>query len=171
MNPVTITLGAMLLSVAASQAMAQVSQPDQKFAKEAATGGQAEVTFGQLAESNAGSAEVRQFGQRMVIDHSQVNAALEEIARSQHLSLPTGLASQDLETERRLRELKGDRFDATYMNDMVQDHRQDIATFQQEVKNGDDRELRAFAAKYLPVLQQHLEMAEADDPERPTPNR
>ncbi len=50
---------------------------------------------------------------------------------------------------------------AAYMQGMVEDHEQDVADFQKEAQSGSDPGLKAFAQKYLPVLQQHLQMAQS----------
>jgi putative membrane protein len=57
--------------------------------------------------------------------------------------------------------MKGNEFDTAYMQDMVQDHRQDVADFRKEAETGTNPALKSFAQKYLPVLEQHLKMAEA----------
>jgi putative membrane protein len=50
------------------------------------------------------------------------------------------------------------------MKDMVQDHQEDVADFRKEAETGQDPQLKAFAAKYLPVLEKHLQMARAATP-------
>ena len=164
MHRFTVALGLAALGLTAGQAMAQMSPADKTFATKAAQGGQAEVVLGQLATANAGTPQVRTFGQRMVTDHTQANQALLEIGRQQNLSLPTSLKESDRTLEQRLHGLKGQAFDAAYMKDMVQDHRQDVADFQKEATEGKDPALRAFAQKYLPVLKEHLTMAESSAP-------
>jgi putative membrane protein len=42
----------------------------------------------------------------------------------------------------------------------VKDHKEDIEEFQKEAKDGKDTVLKAFAAKHVPILQHHLEMAQ-----------
>jgi putative membrane protein len=49
------------------------------------------------------------------------------------------------------------------MQDMVKDHREDIAEFQKEANSGDDSDVKAFAAKTLPTLQEHLKLAQETD--------
>jgi putative membrane protein len=161
MKQISITVGALAISLATSQAMAQMSPADKTFATKAASGGRAEVELGRLASQNAGSPAVRDFGQKMATDHTQANQALQEIARQQQLTLPTAPASADQATEERLRAMKGNEFDTAYMQDMVQDHRQDVADFRKEAETGTNPALKSFAQKYLPVLEQHLKMAEA----------
>lgn len=66
-----------------------------------------------------------------------------------------------LAARQRLMGLKGSAFDAAYARDMVKDHQQDVAEFRKEARAGQDPALKAFARKTLPVLQQHLQMAQA----------
>ena len=164
MNRAATLFGTIALGFAATQAMAQMSPADKTFATKAASGGQAEVTLGSLATENAGTPQVRAFGERMVTDHTQADDALKAIARQQDMTLPTGPSSADKATAQRLQAMKGKAFDTAYMRDMVQDHKQDVADFRKEAETGQDPALKAFAQKYLPVLQQHLQMAENTAP-------
>jgi putative membrane protein len=160
MQKIVAIIGAGILSVAAGQAMAQMSPADKTFATKAAEGGQAEVSLGQLASEKAGSQQVRQFGQQMVKDHSQANAELQTIAKQQNLTLPSKPDSASVQTEQRLKSESGAAFDTAYSRDMVKDHQEDVADFKKEATSGQDPALKAFAQKYLPVLQHHLEMAQ-----------
>ena len=47
------------------------------------------------------------------------------------------------------------------MSDMFADHKEDIADFKKESQGGEDPEVKEFAAKTLPTLQNHLKMAQA----------
>jgi putative membrane protein len=150
-----------MLVLAAAPAMATLSATDRTFAQKAAAGGLAEVSLGQLAQKNASSQQVKDFGQRMVTDHSQANQELQQIAQTENLTLPTAPDSKDQALQKRLNALEGTAFDAAYTQDMVRDHQQDIAEFKHEAESGQDPALKAFAQKTLPVLQQHLQMAQA----------
>ena len=46
------------------------------------------------------------------------------------------------------------------MQAMVKDHREDIAEFQREATSGADSDVKTWAGKTLPTLQEHLHMAE-----------
>ena len=109
---------------------------------------------------------MRAFGQKMVADHLQANQELQAIAKQQNLTLPTNPDSASTSMEQRLQSSSGSAFDTAYTKDMVQDHQQDVADFQQEASSGQDPALKAFAQKYLPVLQQHLQMAQQLSGER-----
>src|SRR5512142_524731 len=68
-----------------------VPSSDKSFAEHAAIGGLAEVEMGKLAQQKAASDQVKEFGQRMVDDHSKANDELKQVASSKGLTLPTDL--------------------------------------------------------------------------------
>jgi putative membrane protein len=63
----------------------------------------------------------------------------------------------------KMQKLSGAQFDRAYMDDMVADHKQDVAEFKKEASSGKDSEVKSFAAKTLPTLEDHLKMAESTD--------
>jgi putative membrane protein len=149
-----------LFCLPAVQATAQMSPVDQTFATKAASGGLVEASLGQLAMKNANAPQVRQFGQQMVTDHTQANQELQVVARQQNLTLPDKPNPVSHAKEQRLQAVTGTTLDTAYVRDMVQDHQQNIADFQQEATSGKDPALMAYAHKYLPVLKHHLEMTQ-----------
>ena len=151
-------------SGAASGAMAsKMSSADKTFVQKATIGGLAEVEFGKLAQQKGSSDQVKQFGSRMVEDHSKANDELKQIVSSQGISAPTDLDAKHKSTMAKLDKLSGQQFDRAYMSDMVKDHKEDIALFRKESSSGKDSDLKSFAAKTLPTLEDHLKMAESTD--------
>lgn len=136
-----------------------LSAADLAFAKEAARGGLAEVDLGNMAKDKASSGDVKQFGDKMVTDHSKANDELKSLAEQKNVTLPSSIAAKDKATETRLSKLSGDAYDKAYMRDMVTDHEHDVAAFRKEAKSGKDPDLKAFASKTLPTLEEHLKLA------------
>jgi putative membrane protein len=136
------------------------NQADSHFATKAAAGGLAEVQLGQLAVKNASNADVKAFGPKMIDDHSKANTQLQQVASKDNITLPTSMDPKDQATYDRLSKLTGPAFDRAYMKDMVADHHKDIAEFQKEANEGKNPDLKNFASQTLPILQQHLQMAE-----------
>jgi len=134
------------------------SNADLRFVKAAARGGMAEVRLGKLAEERGASARVREFGQRMVNDHSAANDHLKDVAHAKHIALPLDIGAKNKATYNRLARLHGAAFDAAYIRDMRADHQEDISEFQREARSGRDAEVRAFARTTLPVLREHYRM-------------
>jgi putative membrane protein len=135
------------------------SNADQSFAKKAAQGGMAEVKLGQLAEERGSNPAVKNFGRRMVQDHSKAANELKQASSKENIELPTEMDKSDQNTYDRLSKLSGDAFDRAYARDMVRDHSKDVSEFQKEAKNGRDESIKNFAAQTLPTLQNHLDQA------------
>ena len=133
---------------------------DNRFLVNAAQGGMAEVEMGQLAEQHGSSDQVKKFGQRMVTDHSKANDELKKIASKKGETVPTEVNAKQKATLEKLSALNGAEFDRAYMQDMVKDHKEDVSEFKKEANSGDDADLKAFASKTLPTLEDHLKMAE-----------
>lgn len=148
------------LSLAQSKQSANRLGADNQFITKAAEGGMAEVEMGQLATQHASNGKVKQFGQRMVDDHSKANDDLKKTASQKGITVPTTVNAKQKATMDRLSKLNGAEFDRAYMQDMVRDHREDVAEFKKEANSGDDPDVKAFASKTLPTLEDHLKMAE-----------
>jgi len=132
---------------------------ERMFIRKAAEGGKAEVELGKLAQEKAASPEVKQFGERMVNDHSKANDQLKEVAQKEGVTLPTKLDAKDAATKARLEKLSGEAFDRAYMKDMVADHTKDVREFKNEANNGKDPDVKNFAAQTAPTLEDHLKEA------------
>jgi len=137
----------------------KLSEKDKSFAKEAAMGGMAEVELGNLAQQNAQNDDVKQFGARMVQDHTAANQQLMQILAAKDFSVPQQLDEKHRRALDKLSKMRGSEFDRAYMRDMVQDHEKDVKQFRQESQKASDPDIKGFAQQTLPVLEQHLKMA------------
>jgi len=140
-------------------ALGGAPSPEQ-FATRAWQGDAAEVKLAKLAEQNGKSQAVKDFAQHMIQDHSKANEQLGTIMKANNWNMPEGLNQKDQREYDRLSKLKGQEFDRAYMQQMLQDHEHDIQLFQQEARSGKDAKIQGWAKKTLPVLEQHLKMAQ-----------
>ncbi len=136
-----------------------VSSADRKFATMAAMDGMTEVELGRLAAERGSSDAVKQFGQRMVDDHSKANDELKQWAETAGVMLPTALDAKHQAMVARMSGLSGAAFDRAYAKEMVKDHIKAVQLFQREADRGTDAGLKSFASSKLPTLREHLEMA------------
>ena len=141
--------------------VAQSAGADHKFVNEAAQGGLAEVELGTLATKKAESPDVKSFGQKMVDDHSKANQELKELASHKGITLPTSIDSKAQSMKDKLNGMSGATFDRYYMQQMVNDHQEDVAEFRKEANSGMDSDAKAFASKTLPTLEEHLKLAQS----------
>ncbi|MDZ7964520.1 MAG: DUF4142 domain-containing protein [Nostoc sp. DedSLP03] len=134
-----------------------LSSADRQFITEAAQGGLAEVQLGQLASQRGTSDAVKQYGQRMVQDHTLANNQLKQLATQKGVTLPTTIGTKNQQVKQRLSKLSGTNFDRQYLNQMLQDHEKDVSLFQTEAEQGQDADVKTFAGQTLPILQDHLQ--------------
>jgi putative membrane protein len=147
-------------ALAANSEKSSVPSGDQKFVKDAAQGGMMEVELGKLAADKASSEDVKAFGKRMVDDHSKANDELLTLAKNKNIALTNTLQGKHKRTMDRLNKETGDKFDRDYMSAMVSDHKEDVSAFQKEADKGHDADVKSWAAKTLPTLKTHLQLAQ-----------
>ena len=137
----------------------KLSSSDRQFITTVAQDGMAEVELGKLAQE-ASSADVKQFAQRMVSDHSKANSELESIASRLGATPPKQVDKKHQDDMKKFQGLSGDKFDREYAQHMVKDHEQAVSLFEKESKKGDSDELKQFASTTLPhAPEEHLKMA------------
>ncbi|HEX2639815.1 MAG TPA: DUF4142 domain-containing protein, partial [Pyrinomonadaceae bacterium] len=129
------------------------------FWTDAAQSGMAEVQLSNLALQKTQSEAVRQFAQQMVTDHTAANNELMQLASSKNVTLPTTMDSKHQSIMTKLQGRSGADFDRDYMKAMVDDHEKAVKLFTEQSQKGTDTDAKAFAAKTLPTLQNHLQMA------------
>ncbi len=148
-----LILGVFLLLAAGALSCAN---PDStKFSSAAAQGGLTEVELGRLAVQRGSNPAVKSFGQRMIEDHSRANDELKSIASKKSITLLTDMNSDQKAMMDKLSKLSGTDFDKEYMSDMVKDHEADAKEFENQANKGTDADIKAFAAKMLPIIQRH----------------
>lgn len=129
------------------------------FWTEAAQSGMTEVRLGNLALQNSQNEEIRKFAEKMVADHTTINDELKTLAASKNVTLPTDINAAQKASMEKLSELSGTDFDRQFISQMVIDHEAAVTLFQKQADSGTDADVKAFAAKNLPTLREHLSMA------------
>ena len=133
---------------------------DKMFVKTAAEGGLTEVKLGELASQKSSSDDVKQFGQKMVTDHTQLNDDMKPIAQSMGITPPTQLNKKDQKMYDKLSAMSGDAFDKAYLSAMVKDHHNDLSAFKAEASSTQNADLKAAVEKGTAVIQEHTTMVE-----------
>jgi putative membrane protein len=128
---------------------------DRKFV-DAAAAGMAEVKAGEVAKDRAMSDDVKKFAGHMVTDHTKANKEFTDLLGKKNISAPKEMREQDRAAIDSLSKLKGAAFDREYVKQQLAAHKEAVALFEEESKNGKDADLRAFAEKTLPTLREHL---------------
>jgi putative membrane protein len=133
---------------------------DAAFVKKAADGGMAEVAMAKLAQEKAASDEVKAYAAKLEKDHTQANTDLKQVASQKNVTLPTAPSKAHQAKHDRLAKLSGAAFDKAYVAAMVEDHQKNVQEFSRASTSLADAEVKAFAAKTLPVLKDHLQQVQ-----------
>jgi putative membrane protein len=121
----------------------------------------AEMKLGKVAEENAKNDLVKKFGTQSMSDHAHMNMELRKITAKQGITLNEKLDSKHQEMLDELAKLKEVSFDKAYTKDMISGHEKAIELFENEAKTGRDPEVKMWAEKCLPILREHLKLAQA----------
>lgn len=160
MNTTPDTVNAMNNTAATNMNTTPFNSQDSAFVMEAATGGMMEVELGNLAQQNAASQRVKDFGSMMVADHGKANNELKSMVNGR-VMIPDSLPAKMKKEMDQLRKLNGKAFDRSYMSLMTEDHKKDIDKFQKQSQSGTDAQLKSWAGATLPVLQKHYDSVQA----------
>src|SRR6266567_3657761 len=133
---------------------------DKAFVKKALEGGVADVQLGQLAQQKSQSADVKQFGQKMVQEHTQLGEQMKVEAKNLGVSEPKGPSKKDKQLIAKLSSLSGDQFDQEYIKAMLKDHKQDLKDFKDQSQMTQDPNLQKLTQEGANVITQHLQMIE-----------
>lgn len=130
----------------------------QEFVTKASEAGMAEVELSKLALQKSSDPDIKAFAQRMVTDHGKADAELAAIAERKKLMPSAKLSAAHEKALENLRGKSGGDFDDAYSDQMKSDHKEAVELFT-EARGTADPELAAFAAKTLPTLKAHEELA------------
>lgn len=154
-----ILLATLMAAAGATTTLAHAAS-DADFVKNAAIGGMTEVEASKTAQTQATNAEVKQFAERMVQDHTKANDQLKQVAEKDGISVPDSIDKSHQKAVDKLAKKSAGDFDKAYMDMMVSDHKKTISLFEKEAKSGKDAGVKAFASDTLPTLKEHLKMAQ-----------
>lgn len=151
-------------STAAGKNLQDAREYDTKFMTKAASGGMLEVQLGKAVAPNAMSPQVKMIAERMITDHTKINEELKAMAAKMNVTLPTTLGNDAESVYKDVTGKKGIAMEKEYVDKMESDHKEDVKDFEEASTKAASPELRAFAAKTLPTLREHLAMIEKDKP-------
>lgn len=132
---------------------------DTSFAIQAADAGMTEIALGNLAQQKAGSKQIKDFGEMMVKDHTKANEELITIVENKPITLPNSPSEKHMEQISLLESKTGAEFDSAFSDMMLMDHDKAVKLFEKASSTLKDTQLKEYAAKTLPTLEEHLKHA------------
>ncbi|MFM0321379.1 DUF4142 domain-containing protein [Caballeronia glebae] len=165
-HAILLSLAAAFASLAQAQTQAaagavqseKLSPIDQQFLQDAGQTGATELTASKLALTHASDRQVREFAQRMIVDHTKLARNLDVIAKRHGITAPP---AADTAVIGSLQNLQGAEFDKAYIEKVAVDgHQKAVELFRKESETGNDTALKTAATKALPIIRHHYEMAQ-----------
>jgi putative membrane protein len=130
---------------------------------------QMEIEVGKLASTKGQHPKVRQYGNRLVRDHTQDDQRVTAFAKQRELSLDSAAQAQNAEQRASMQKhqalmekldgLSGAEFDREFLNAMATGHEQVITQVRDARTQVQDPQLRALIDRLLPQLEQHRNTA------------
>jgi putative membrane protein len=153
--------GGMVLALSAGlyPLQAQGSQTQQQFVNQVAAENLMEVRLGQAAVQRTTNPLVKQFAQRMVIDHTSMQKQWMAAAKKNGIDFKAETSPRHLQQAEQLRSATSADFDRVYMGLMVQNHQENVSTFQAQRNAGHAADILQLIDVALPTLQEHLSSA------------
>jgi putative membrane protein len=111
---------------------------------------------GRLAAGYGSTQEIRDYGTLMVKDQETLYAELKQLAASKNITLPGSISEKKSKALEKLGTFRGKKFDRKFLKMMKIDHKRDVRRFEKATAF-DDAATKAFAQKYLSMIQRHLE--------------
>jgi putative membrane protein len=143
-----------------------IAPKTEDFVREVAISDMFEIEAAKIAQEKE-NADEKKFAQQMITDHTKTNGELKDMVRANMESdLPTALDDSSQKKLDQLRNTRSQAFASVYDPMQVSAHKDAIALFERYAKGGEDPKLKDWAAKTLPTLQHHLELAQQMDKNR-----
>ncbi|MDB5841815.1 MAG: hypothetical protein JWQ23_3767, partial [Herminiimonas sp.] len=140
---------------------ATLSKADENLMRQIAYANMAEIEAGKLALSKTQNDNVKTFAQKMVDDHTTSTKELQTLAQGKGVTLPSEPDKQHRDMMKKMGQLSGESFDRRYLaQGGLADHKKTHALLQRVESRAKDPDLKAFAGKTMPVVDQHLVMAQ-----------
>jgi putative membrane protein len=144
---------------------AAASPTTAEFVQQVAMSDMFEIQSSQLAEQKVSDAQTKAFARDMVADHTKTSQQLKGMMQNGTVKQtpPKSLDAAHQQKLDQLKKLSGQDFARQYHAQQVAAHQDAVELFQRYAKGGDNAALKDWAAKTLPALQHHLDMAQSLD--------
>ena len=143
-----------------STTMESLSAGDRQFVLDAVRVSERDVELGELAKEKGQSISVKELGARMVVEHGRIARELKQLALNKGLRVGDTKRPEEPSYDM-LTKLSSPGFDKAYLAGMAKDQEQDVAEFRRMSEQGQDPDLKAWAARTLPTLEGQLQTVKA----------
>jgi putative membrane protein len=131
---------------------------DVSFVKDVFKNDDAQVQLSQLAAQKSSSDDVKQFGEKMIQIHDQLNQQLQPLAKQFDVNQPKKPDKKTKKELAQLQALSGEGFDSAYLQEMAEEQQKGLQLFAKEAQSGAQTTAAAAAKQDEPILEQHFQV-------------
>jgi putative membrane protein len=135
----------------------QLEHADRKVLEDLHESNIKEIQLGNLALNKTQSAEIKQYANQLVTDHTDADQKVKDLAQKNNLTFKEPQPANEMNKSdvKKLNAKTGDDFDKAFIQGMLDDHRKDIKKVQSAQKDLKSAEVKQLVAQILPTLQAH----------------
>lgn len=155
-----LIIGGMAYLTQAEEDPSGLSREDRSFLMEMADARMMDWAQGNLATERGTLDKYRHYGKRIMRDQDKLMNDLRQLAGKKNLVLPDSISAEKNEALHKLKQTSGRTFERRFRRMIIKDHKRDIELLERAAQST-DADVQAFAVRYLPLVQAHLEQARA----------
>ncbi|MBL0320326.1 MAG: DUF4142 domain-containing protein [Alphaproteobacteria bacterium] len=160
----TVMMVGMVSLICMASAAVYASTSDKDFVHEASVANEFEMEAGKITLEKSQDAEIKNFAQRMIDDHTKTAHKLTEALHNSKKSHAQATDKLDEKHQKIIKELEGtsgEEYEKLYIKEQIKAHKEAVSLFTDYSRNGEDPVLKEFATETLPTLSEHLKHAKA----------
>ena len=158
----TLVAGMLASVLGSTAAFAQApSVPDKDFVMKGSVGNTFEIEESKLALQHATDARLKRYAEKMISDHQDAEKKLQTAGGKAGDKTEMMLDTPHQAMLDNLKTFTGTDFDKIYIADQVASHDETVNLLSDYRQNGDNKSLKGWAEKTLPIVKEHREMIDA----------
>jgi hypothetical protein len=131
---------------------------DAEFMKRATIINRAQIRNAAITD-RANAQSVRDYGTALALRFNEAQTAMEALSVSTRVAIPTETDAAHQTMTNSLSDMEGATFDMAFMDYQLDELQKAIDMYREQIANGDDARIEAYALKYLPYLEELLQTA------------
>jgi hypothetical protein len=131
---------------------------DAEFMKRATIINRAQINNAAITD-RANAQSVRDFGTALALRFNEAQTAMEALSVSTRVAIPTETDATHQAMTSSLADMEGTTFDIAFIDYQMEVLQKAIDMYREQIANGDDTRIEAYALKYLPYLEELLQTA------------
>jgi putative membrane protein len=152
----SVLIGAGVYCLPAAGRTAASAKSDEAFLATAAQADMTIVHMGKMAQERAETPSLKDFANTLVQDHTNDYQELTELASKAGHGIPKVIDKHNDRTIATLDHYKGKTFDHAFLETQAAEHERLVSAFKREAEHGSNPDVKAYANKALPTIEQHL---------------